>query len=219
MSSATGNIRVAIVDDDPEFRRLVREALAAEADLRLVAECADAREALERLPGAATDVVLLDIEMPGMNGIECLSRLGPQVSGTRFMMLTVFEDYDRIFESLKAGAAGYLIKKGVGSRLATAIRDLQAGESPISPSIARKLIQTFQRPTDELTQREREILASLARGRQYKEIADELGLSFNTVRTHVNRIYEKLHVHSRREAIERLQRWTDPRTPPEEGGS
>lgn len=204
MSSATPIVQVAIVDDDPEFRRLVRESLAAETDLRLVAECADATEAVECLHGNPPDVVLLDIEMPGMNGIECLSRLCPRLPGTRFMMLTVFEDYDRIFESLKAGAAGYLIKKGVGSRLATAIRDLHAGESPISPSIARKLIQTFQRPMEALTPREREILGSLARGRQYKEIADDLRLSFNTVRTHVNRIYEKLHVHSRQEAISRI---------------
>ncbi len=204
MNSATAFIQVAIVDDDPEFRRLVRESLAAETDLRLVAECADATEAMECLPETPLDVVLLDIEMPGMNGIECLRQLCPRLSGTRFMMLTVFEDYDRIFESLKAGAAGYLIKKGVGSRLPTAIRDLHAGESPISPSIARKLVQTFQRPTEELTPREREILGSLARGRQYKEIADDLHLSFNTVRTHVNRIYEKLHVHSRQEAISKL---------------
>lgn len=204
MNFGTPIIQVAIVDDDAEFRRLVRESLTAETDLRVVVECADARDALELLPRTPPDVVLLDIEMPEMNGIECLRHLCPRLSGTRFMMLTVFEDYDRIFESLKAGAAGYLIKKGVGTRLATAIRDLHAGESPISPSIARKLIQTFQRPTEELTPRERQILGSLARGRQYKEIADELHLSFNTVRTHVNRIYEKLHVHSRREAISRI---------------
>jgi DNA-binding NarL/FixJ family response regulator len=198
-------ITVAVVDDDPEFRRLVRETLAGAPDLRLLAECGDAEEAFGRLPALGPDVVLMDIEMPGLSGIECLRRLQPRMEGTRFMMLTVFEDYDRIFESLKGGATGYLIKKGVGSRLAEAIRELHAGESPISPSIARKVIQTFRPPTEELSQREREIVERLARGAQYKEIADDLSLSFNTVRTHVNRIYEKLHVHTRREAVARFQ--------------
>lgn len=126
---------------------------------------------------------------------------------TRFMMLTVFEDYDRIFESLKAGATGYLIKKGVSSRLADAVRDLHAGESPISPSIARKVIQTFHQPMDSLSPREREIVEKLARGWQYKQIAAELGVSFHTIRTHVSRIYEKLHVHGRKEAVDKVNGW------------
>lgn len=205
MNPSRSTITVAVVDDDTEFRRFVSETLAAQPDLRCVAECADIDAALVALVPLRPDVVLMDIEMPGVSGIEGVRRLREILGETRFMMLTVFEDYDRIFESLKAGATGYLIKKGVSSRLADSIRELHAGESPISPSIARKLIQTFQEPTEDLSPREREIVEHLARGRQYKEIAQTLGVSFNTVRTHVNRIYEKLHVHNRREAIERIQ--------------
>ncbi len=204
MKLTPNHIAVAVVDDDSEFRRLVRETLAGQPDLDCVADCADAESAIVQLPEFQPAVVLMDIEMPGMSGIECLRQLRPSLRETRFMMLTVFEDYDRIFESLKAGATGYLIKKGVTSRLAEAIRELHAGESPISPSIARKVIQTLATPSEELSPREREILEGLSRGRQYKEIAGELGVSFNTVRTHVNRIYEKLHVHSRQEAIRHL---------------
>ena len=122
------------------------------------------------------------------------------------MMMTVFEDYDRILQSLRTGATGYLIKRGVSPRLVESIRELVDGQSPISPSIARKVIQTLQHsePTDEVTQQERDILDRLVQGFHYKEVADELGLSFHTVRTHVGRIYEKLHVHSRRKAVARL---------------
>ena len=205
--SVPASIGVAIVDDDAEFRRLVHDTLAAHPDLRCVGECPDADSALANLPRVRPDVVLMDIEMPGVSGIECLRQLHEAWPGARVMMLTVFEDYDRIFESLKAGAMGYLIKRGVVSRLADAVRDLHAGESPISPSIARKLIQTFRAPLEDLSTREREILEHLARGQQYKEIAVDLGVSFHTVRTHVGAIYEKLHVHSRQEAIGKL----DPR--------
>jgi len=206
MASTSRPITVAVVDDDAEFRQLVRETLVGARDLRCLAECASGEAALTELPALHPDVVLLDIVMPGISGIDCLRQLRPLLSGARFMMLTVFEDYDRIFESLRAGATGYLIKRGVAPRLLESIRELAAGQSPISPSIARKVIQAFQQaqPADELSPREREILDRLARGRQYKEIADELSLSFHTVRTHVGRIYEKLHVHSRREAVARL---------------
>ena len=206
MNTAPFKISVAVVDDDPEFRQLVRRTLENQPDLECILECADGEVARAELPGASPRVVLMDIEMPGLSGIECLRELRGQMPSTRFMMLTVFENYDRIFESLKAGATGYLIKKGIASKLADGIRELNAGESPISPSIARKLIQTFQEPTEELSVREREIVEGLARGQPYKEIAENLGVSFNTVRTHVNRIYEKLHVHSRREAVERVRK-------------
>jgi DNA-binding NarL/FixJ family response regulator len=199
-------ITVALVDDDPEFRRLVQDTLAGQPDLSLTGEFGAAAAALKALPTRPPDIVLMDIELPGLSGIECVRRLRPLLPETRFMMLTVFEAYDRIFESLKSGATGYLIKRGVTARLAEAIRDLHAGESPISPSIARKVIQTFVRPdtVGELTTREREILERLSRGRQYKEIADELGLSFHTVRTHVQRMYRKLHVQSKAQAVQRL---------------
>lgn len=206
MAPTSKPITVAVVDDDAEFRQLVRETLLGAPDLQCRAECASGEAALAELPALQPDVVLLDIVMPGISGIDCLRRLRPLLAQARFMMLTVFEDYDRIFDSLRAGATGYLIKRGVAPRLVESIRDLAEGQSPISPSIARKVIQAFQQadPADELSRREREILDQLARGRQFKEIAEELGVAFNTVRTHVGRIYEKLHVHSRREAIAKV---------------
>ncbi len=199
-------ITLAVVDDDAEFRHLVGETLLGAPDVQHLVDCATGEEALIELPAVQPDVVLLDIVMPGISGIDCLRRLRPLLPEARFMMLTVFEDYDRIFESLRAGATGYLIKRGVAPRLEESIRELASGQSPISPSIARKVIQTFQQtePGNELSRREREILDRLAQGCQYKEIADELSLSFHTVRTHVSRIYEKLHVHSRREALARV---------------
>ncbi|HRZ36409.1 MAG TPA: response regulator transcription factor [Candidatus Paceibacterota bacterium] len=207
MPATSKPITVAVVDDDAEFRQLVRETLLGASDLQCRAECASGEAALAELPALRPDVVLLDIVMPGISGIDCLRRLRPLLPEARFMMLTVFEDYDRIFESLRAGATGYLIKRGVAPRLVESVRDLAEGQSPISPSIARKVIQTFQQaaPTDELSRREREILEWLARGRQYKEIAQELGVALNTVRTHVGRIYKKLHVHNGREAVARLE--------------
>lgn len=199
---------VALVDDDPEFRRLLNDTLVAQPDLRLLGAFGTAAAALAGLPALRPDIVLMDIALGESSGIECVRELRTVLSETRFMMLTVFEDSDRIFESLKAGATGYLIKRGVTTRLADAIRDLHAGESPISPSIARKIIQAFVQPdpAEGLTLREREILDQLARGRQYKEIADGLGVSFHTVRTHVQRIYRKLHVRSKIEAVRRVRR-------------
>jgi len=199
-------ITVAVVDDDAEFRQLIRETVLGAPDLRHLIYCATGEEALLELPAVQPKVVLLDIVMPGISGIDCLRRLRRLLPEARFMMLTVFEACDRIFESLRAGAPGYLIKRGVAPRLVESIRDLADGQSPISPSIARRVIQTFQQtePGNKLSRREREILDWLARGRQYKEIADELSLSVNTVRTHVGRIYEKLHAHSRREALARV---------------
>jgi len=203
-------IRIAVVDDDPSFRALVKETLAVHPHFQVVVECGSAELALIQLPVHHPDVVLMDIQMSGLSGIDCVCRLKPKLAGTKFMMLTVFEDYERIFESLKAGALGYLIKREVSARLADAVRDLHAGHSPISPAIARKMVQAFQQtptaldPTADLSPRERQILHGLARGRQYKEIADELGVSFHTVRTHIGKIYEKLHVHSRGQAVDKL---------------
>lgn len=205
--TSTVPITVAVVDDDAEFRSLVRDTLGRTEGVRVVADCPDGETAVAELPDLRPNVVLMDIQMTGMSGIECVRSLKAAMPEVQYMMLTVFEDYDRIFESLKAGATGYLIKKGVASRLAEAVRDLHAGQSPISPTIARRLIQTLPLAPplvdslEQLSPRERQILEGLARGRQYKEIADELGVSFNTVRTHIGRIYQKLHVHSRTEAV------------------
>lgn len=211
MSPDPARIAIALVDDDPKFRELVRETLGPHPDLWLCAQFAESGEAIRSLPDLMPDIVLMDIEMPGISGIDCVRRLHLALPGTRFMMLTVFEDHDRIFESLEAGATGYLIKRGVTTRLSEAIRDLHAGEFPISPAIARKIIRALVRPDPlaELSQRERAVLERLAAGCPYKEIAKEFGVSFNTIRTHVNRIYEKLHVHSRQEAAARLTKPPD----------
>jgi len=151
--------------------------------------------------------VLMDINMPGMNGIECVRRLKPLMPGAQFVMLTVYEDPDHIFKALSSGASGYLLKRTPRAELLAAIKDVHAGGSPMSSNIARKIVQSFQRfntpPTDadNLSPREREVLELLARGFLYKEIGDLLHISIPTVNTHIRRIYEKLHVRSRSQAI------------------
>ena len=172
--------------------------------------CATAEEALRRLPTLSLDVVLMDIHLPGMSGIECIRRLKQQQPQLQITMLTVFEDHDRIFQSLAAGASGYLLKQTPPGKLLEAIAELHHGGSPMSAQIARQVVEAFQRPAaaqaggESLTPREQEIIHLLARGYLYKEIADQLGLSVETVRTHLHRIYEKLHVHTRTEAVMKL---------------
>ena len=149
----------------------------------------------------------MDINMPGMSGIECVRRLKSQMLNTQFVMLTVYEDPDHIFKALTAGASGYLLKRSPRAELLAAIKDVHAGGSPMSSNIARKIVQSFQRfntsptETENLSPREREVLELLARGYLYKEIADSLHISVPTVNTHIRRIYEKLHVRSRSQAV------------------
>jgi DNA-binding NarL/FixJ family response regulator len=159
------------------------------------------------LPGSAPDVVLLDINLPGMSGVDCLLRLKPRLPGAQFIILTVYEDADHIFDALAAGATGYLLKRTRRDELLTALREVHAGGSPMSSNIARKIVQSFQRgaakPTqaEGLSPRENEVLALLARGYLYKEISDMIGISLPTVKTYIRRICEKLHVHSRAQAV------------------
>jgi DNA-binding NarL/FixJ family response regulator len=150
----------------------------------------------------------MDINLPGMSGIECVRRLKPQMLGTQFMMLTVYEDPDHIFKALSSGASGYMLKRTPRAELLSAIKDVHAGGSPMSSNIARKIVQSFQRfnsvapaEPDNLSPREREVLELLARGYLYKEIAESLHISVPTVNTHIRRIYEKLHVRSRSQAV------------------
>jgi DNA-binding NarL/FixJ family response regulator len=204
-------IRVSCVEDDARVRNTLADWLGHAEDLQLVSRFADAESAREALPREAPDVVLMDINLPGQSGIECVRKLKPLVPATQFIMLTVYEDADRIFEALSAGAAGYLLKHTPRENLLASIRQVQAGGSPMSGPIARKVVQFFhQAPaapadTDVLSDREREVLELLSRGYLYKEIAETLGVSFATVTTYGRRIYEKLHVHSRSQAAAMLE--------------
>lgn len=207
MSAADGTIRVALVEDDVRVREGLVSLINTAAGFKCVAACASAEEALKRLPPLSPEVVLMDIHLPGMTGIECIRRLKQQQPRMQITMLTVFEDHDRIFQSLATGATGYLLKQTPPEKLLEAISELHRGGSPMSAQIARRVVETFQRPAPaaapeaDLTPREQEVVRLLARGFLYKEIADQLGLSVETVRTHLHRIYDKLHVRSRTEAV------------------
>ena len=200
-------IRVAIVDDDKAIREGLEYLIERSPGFQCVAACADAEEAVVGLLQKQPDVVLMDIQLPGMNGIECIRRLKQRQPSMQIMMLTVLEDHDRIFQSLAAGASGYLLKKTPPDKLLDALRDLHAGGSPMSNQIARRVVEAFQKPARvpepaaNLTEREFEILNHLAQGKLYKEIAETLGIRLDTVRTHVRHIYEKLHVRTRMQAV------------------
>jgi DNA-binding NarL/FixJ family response regulator len=169
-----------------------------------------AESALAKLPEEKPRIVLVDINLPGQTGIECVRRLKPAMPDTQFMMLTVYEDTGHIFDALKAGASGYLLKRTPREELLAALKQVQEGGSPMTSYIARKVVQSFyQTPaerleTEGLSPREREVLELLARGYFYKEITEALGISMSTVNTHVRRVYEKLHVHSRAQAVAKL---------------
>ncbi len=200
-------IRVAFVEDDPELRASLANLVARASGLAVVGSYASAEEALADIAHQKPDVVLMDINLPGMDGVECVRRLKSLVPGIQVLMLTMYEDNERLFNSILAGADGYLLKRTVPGRLVEAIREVKAGGSPMTPQIARRVVQHFRTapaPTPEiesLTAREKEVLEHLVRGDQFKQIADHLGISLDGVRFHVRRIYEKLHVHSRTDAV------------------
>ena len=205
------NITVSIVEDDAPVRDVLTEWIRGADGFKCVGVYENAEVALAALPQEKPSVVLMDINMPGMSGIECVRRLKPQMLGTQFMMLTVYEDPDHIFKALSSGASGYMLKRTPRTELLAAVMDVHAGGSPMSSNIARKIVQSFQRfnsvspaEPDNLSPREREVLELLARGYLYKEIAESLHISVPTVNTHIRRIYEKLHVRSRSQAIARF---------------
>jgi DNA-binding NarL/FixJ family response regulator len=173
---------------------------------------ATAEAALEGLPKELPNVVLMDINLPGVNGVECVRRLKPLAPQTQVVMLTAYEDTENIFNSLAAGASGYLLKRTSSAELLAAIRDVIQGGSPMTTHIARKVVQSFQKagaspqPGENLSQREQEVLDCLAQGFLYKEIADKLGISYETVHTYIRRIYEKLQVRTRTEAVAKFLR-------------
>jgi DNA-binding NarL/FixJ family response regulator len=206
-------ITVSIVEDDRDTRENLAALLNATATLRCLHTYATGEKALAGIPREPPAVAVVDINLPGMSGIECVARLKAVVPGLPVLMLTTYEESDLIFDALRAGANGYLLKSMPPEELLQALEDVQAGGAPMSMQIARKVVQFFHRsPVSDaelgtLSPREYEVLALLAKGRLYKEIAGELGITLGTVRTHQQRIYEKLHVQSRTEATVKFLRW------------
>jgi len=199
-------IRVSIVEDITDIREGVRFVLNQTEGFVCVSAHGSAEEAVVELLKQKPDVVVMDINLPGMNGIECIKKIKPQLPRTQFIMFTIYEDSEQVFEALAAGASGYLLKKAPLHKIVEALRELHEGGSPMSAGIARKVVATFQpRPAGQsLTVREKEIVDYLAKGLLYKEIADKTSISINTVRQHIHNIYEKLHVQNRTEALNKL---------------
>jgi DNA-binding NarL/FixJ family response regulator len=201
------SIAVSIVEDDVSARGMLSEWINRAQGFRFVGAHGSGEAALEKVPAEKPKVVLMDINLPGMSGIECVRRLKPLLPNTQFVMLTVYEDSDHIFNALAAGASGYLLKQTSRNELLAALKDVDVGGSPMTSNIARKVVQSFQRlgsqaaGEDDLSPREREVLELLARGYLYKEIAEALHISVPTVNTYIRRIYEKLHVRSRSQAV------------------
>jgi len=200
-------IRVAIVEDDNKIRNSLSILLDGSHGFSCIAAYEDAESALKGLPGKNPDVVIMDINLPNMSGIECVRQIKQKVPEIVVIMLTVYDDARKIFNSLQAGAVGYLLKSTPPNEILQAITEVYAGGSPMSAQIARKVVQSFRKSNTDnndivkLSEREREVLDLLAKGYLYKEIAGLLFISPDTVHNHLRRIYEKLHVHSRTEAV------------------
>ena len=200
-------IRVSIVEDDARVRASLARLIDGADRFSCVSQHDSAERAIAELPAVRPDVVLMDVNLPGLNGVECVRRLKTLVPDTQVVMLTVYEDTDLIFAALAAGATGYLLKRTPPDELLGGIADVHRGGSPMTGHIARKVVQSFRvadaagEAEDALSPREREVLDHLAQGYLYKEIAARLAISYDTVHTYVRRIYEKLQVHSRTEAV------------------
>ena len=200
-------IKVAIIEDARGTRESLKELITRAPDMSCAGAYASAEDALAQIPNAVPDVVLVDINLPGMSGVECVSRLKETQPKLQLLILTTYEESDLIFNSLRAGASGYLLKNMRPAEILQAVEQVHAGGSPMSMHIARKVVSYFQngRPShsdvEKLTKREHEILSLLAKGYLYKEIADQLSISLSTVRAHLHTVYEKLHVQSRTQAV------------------
>ena len=200
-------ITVSIVEDNDQLRATLGRVISRTDGFRCLSQYGDAESALEGLPKDGPEVVLMDINLPGMNGVECVRKLKQVAPTVQAVMLTVYEDTENIFNALAAGAAGYLLKRTKSAELLEAIREVHRGGSPMTTHIARKVTQSFLRsgpspqPTENLSEREQEVLDCLSQGFLYKEIAEKLGISYETVHTYIRRIYEKLQVRTRTEAV------------------
>jgi DNA-binding NarL/FixJ family response regulator len=203
---------VSIVEDNEQLRTTLARVLNRAEGFRCISHYGDAESALEGLPKDHPEVVLMDINLPGINGVECVRQLKQVMPQILVIMLTVYEDTENIFNALAAGASGYLLKRTKSAELLEAILEVRRGGSPMTTHIARKVVQSFQKagpspqPTENLSQREQEVLDCLSQGFLYKEIAEKLGISYETVHTYIRRIYEKLQVRTRTEAVAKFLR-------------
>ena len=212
-------ISISIVEDNDQLRGTLAKLIGRTEGFRFVSDYASAEDALAGLPKVKPDVVLMDINLPGINGVECVRKLKQILPTTQVMMLTVYEDTENIFKALAAGANGYMLKRTPTKELIAAIREMQRGGSPMTTHIARLVVQSFQKPVavaaagggggelSDLSEREQQVLDLLAQGLIYKEIAEKLNIGYETVHTYIRRIYEKLQVRTRTEAVAKfLQR-------------
>ncbi|MDN3695074.1 response regulator transcription factor [Chryseobacterium tructae] len=204
------SISIAIVEDEKNYNNALKKVINYQQDMKVVAQFFDGKDALENLPDISPNVVMMDIQLQDMLGIEIIEKLNKEMPETQFIMCTSFEDDEKIFNSLKAGATGYLVKGESMDKILSSIRDVYNGGAPMSFSIARRVLQHFERKLskteglDELTEREKEILELLSLGLLYKEIADKSCISMDTVKKHVGNIYRKLHVSNKVEAINKF---------------
>jgi len=218
-SGVRDTVRVAIIEDDPGTRASLEEIIGSDPRCRFVGAFGGVEVAVAGLAAVEPHVVLVDVNLPDGTGIECVRQLSPLMPETEFVMLTLYQDGDLLFDALAAGAHGYLIKPLRVDELLAAIHDVVAGGAPMSSMVARRIVRSFERPVPSriaslpkaddaiaLAPREREVLELLSAGAMYKEVAKHLGVSRNTVITHIRRIYKKLHVHSRHHAVERYKR-------------
>jgi DNA-binding NarL/FixJ family response regulator len=204
-------ITVSIVEDNDKLRGTLARVLNRAEGFRCVSQYPSAEDALKDLPNVKPEVVLMDINLPGMNGVECVRQLKPLLPQTQVMMLTVYEDTENIFNALAAGASGYMLKRTSSKELIEAIHEVKRGGSPMTMHIARKVVQSFQKSapaqsTENLSEREQQVLDLLSQGLIYKEISDKLGIGYETVHTYIRRVYEKLQVRTRTEAVAKFLR-------------
>jgi len=204
-------IAVSIVEDNEKLRTTLARVLNRADDFKCVSQYGSAEDALKDLPQVKPEVVLMDINLPGINGVECVRQLKKAMPSIQVMMLTVYEDTENIFDALAAGASGYMLKRTSSRELLEAIKEVHRGGSPMTAHIARKVVQSFQKnapaqPAENLSEREQQVLDLLSQGLMYKEIAEKLAISYETVHTYIRRIYEKLQVRTRTEAVAKFLR-------------
>ena len=206
-------ISICIIEDIPDIREGLQAIIEGDARFNLLRCFTDAETAIAQLPALQPDVVLTDINLPGKSGIDCVLEMKPVIAQTQFIMFTIYEDNDQVFEALKAGASGYILKNTTPEKIIDSLVELYEGGSPMSPKIARKVLSAFNAPNTErpeqsvndlLSKREQEVLELLSKGFLYKEIADKLSISISTVKRHLNSIYTKLQVQNKVEAVNKL---------------